>query len=144
MNTERTDAQILDGSPVVTKFNGKKYVWHQKPRREQRKIRTELLKIAGMLFSIDGMGDIDKAMCSLVSVNAILDFCEDNNPDMLSDIDEIETYIKTSGAHSFVELLQDVYMVLYQEWLDPWLSGDPETKKKNLTEVNTENLSSMK
>ena len=144
MNTERTDAEILAGSKVITKFNGKSYAWIQKPRREQRQIRTQIMDIAGMIFTIEGMGDVDKAMFSLKAVNAILEFCEDNNPDMLADIDEIETYIKTSGANSFVELLNDVYMVLYQEWLDPWLTGDTETKKKNLIETSMENQSSMK
>lgn len=144
MNTERTDAQILDGSKVITKFNGQSYVWIQKPRRQQRQIRTELMKIAGMLFTIEGMGDIDKGMCSLEAINAILEFCEDNHPGMLADIDKIEDYIKTSGSNSFVELLNDVYLVLYQEWLEPWLSGDTETKKKNLTEISMENQSSTK
>jgi len=144
MNTERTDADILNGSPVVTKFNGRKYVWVQKPRRQQRQIRTELLKIASLLFDVDNMGDVDKAICSLEVVNSILEFCEDNHPDMLADIDDIETYIKTSGANSFTELIKDVYIVLYKEWLEPWLSGDSETKKKKLAEASMQNQNSMK
>lgn len=144
MNTERTDADILNGSKVITKFNGKSYAWIQKPRREQRQIRTQLLRIAGLLFNIDEMGDVDKAMCSLEAINTILDFCEDNNREMSADMDDIETYIKTSGANSFVELLEDVYMVLYKEWLDPWLAGDDDTKKKNLIEAHMENPNSTK
>jgi hypothetical protein len=127
---KRSDAEIMDGSPITTTFNGIDYVWRQHPRREQRKIRERLLGIAGILYGVDAKSEMDQAACSLESVNAILEFCEDYNGDMLDDIDDIENYIQTSGAHSFVELVQNVYIVLYEAWLAPWIEGDPKKKTK--------------
>jgi hypothetical protein len=41
----KTDAEILDGSPIDITFNGKTYTWRPLSRRKQRRVRAELLSI---------------------------------------------------------------------------------------------------
>lgn len=126
----RTDQDILDGSPITVAFGGQEYTWHQKPRREQRKVRTALLSIAGSLSSIEGQTEMDQATGSLDVINAILEFCEDYNPDMCDDIERIEGHIKAKGMIAFAELIEAVYMPIYTAWLEPWIAGDDKAKKK--------------
>lgn len=131
---DKTDSEILDGSPVVVSFDGVEYTWRQKPRRQQRKVRNELANVAGIVF---GMGSTDKpseqVSLSVEVVNAILDFCEDNHPGMADDIEHIEHRIQRGGMESIGSLIQDVFIPIYQAWLEPWIAGDDseETEKKS-------------
>ncbi len=132
----RTDREILNGSPIEVTFNGRTYVWLQRSRREQAAIREQLGEILGYLAMVDGQL-VAQSIGTLVKVlNMILAFCEDNNADMADDINDIEDYIKGNGAERISELIQDVYMPLFKEWLQPWImpeQADTKKKKSNPT-----------
>ncbi len=139
----RTDREILNGSPIEVTFNGTTYVWLQRSRREQADMRDKLGEILCLISVVDGQGTVQAGMNALKAVNAILLFCEENNDEMNRDIDDIEDYIKAEGASAFSEIIQDVYMVLYKEWLEPWLVGSSsDTKKKK--PASTQNRKSTK
>ena len=140
MGQKRTDAEILDNTPLIIRFNEIDYEWVQRPRREQRKIRSRLLDIGVLIYGVEGKVATEQAVVSLEAVNAILEFCEDFNDDMLEDIDDIEAYIKSNGALGFGSLFSDVFQPIFEAWLEPWLIGDTKKKKK----TNTRRAKSMK
>lgn len=139
---ERSDRDILNGSPVIVEFNGVEYKWTQSPRREQARIREELGEVLCVLSVIDGEVTIGAGMAALKAVNAILAFCEDNHEGMRGDIDDIEDYIKANGLDAMAELITDVYTPLFNEWLKPWLEGSGKAKKKTRNTLNRKSTKS--
>jgi hypothetical protein len=140
MGQKRTDADILDNAPLVIRFNEIDYEWVQRPRREQRKIRSRLLDIGVLIYGVEGKVETEQAVVSLDAINAILEFCEDYNDDMLNDIDDIENHIKSDGAQGFASLFNDVFQPIFEAWLEPWLTGNTKKKKK----TNTRKVKSTK
>jgi hypothetical protein len=129
----KTDQEILDGSKVITEFNGSDYVWKPQARRKQRQIRSRLMDIAGQLFNAVSATETGKAQFSIDGVNQVLDFCEDYNEGMARDMDHIELYLKSNPSTGFSDLIDSVYMPLFNEWLKPWITEDEddnEPKKK--------------
>ena len=129
----KTDAHVLDGSPVTVSFAGREYVWRQKPRREQRKIRNRLADIAGLVVRVSQADTGGQLAHSVECVNEIIEFCEDNHPEMSDDMDSIESHIRKTGMIGVQELISGVYNPLFEAWLKPWLSGDddePAQKKR--------------
>lgn len=125
-----TDQHILSGSPIETVFNGKTYTWKQRPRAEQREIRSELSKVIGFLSGGENLTEADTVTFSLDAINAIIVFCENHNADMNDDMDDIEAHLMTSGAQSWAVLINDVFMPVYKAWLEPWLVGNESAGKK--------------
>ncbi len=130
--TKKTDSEILNGSSVLTEFNGTEYKWDTQPRKIQRQIRSRLMDIAMQIFDAMGVGDSGKARFSIDGVNSMLDFCEDYHVGMKRDMDRIESYLKSKGAEGFSDIIDGVYMPLFNDWLEPWITGedDSDTGKK--------------
>lgn len=126
MTEGKTDHEILDGSPVVTTFNGKRYVWRQQMRREQRNVRSRLMDIAVHVAPIMSAPDIAKAALSIDAVNMILNLAEDYCPEMLAKIDLIEDSIRRDGLAGTLGIIEGVYQPLVEAWLEPWLRPDGE------------------
>ena len=121
----KTDAEILDGSKVITEFNGCEYLWKPQARRKQRQIRSRLMDIAGQIFNVVSASETGKAQFSVDGVNQVLDFCEDYHEGMERDMDRIELYLKANTSTGFSELIEGVYMPLFNDWLKPWITdGD--------------------
>lgn len=132
MTEGRTDKEILDGSPVVTTLDGVRYVWRQRPRREQRKLRDDLLDITVNMAMINDKKtpDQDRVRFIVSTINDIVDLCDEYGPDDM-DGDEVESYVRDNGRDGFQSLINDVYMVLFDAWLKPWMDfGGEETEKK--------------
>jgi len=133
-DTQATEAQKLDGSPIETVFNGKTYVWRQRARREQRQVRADMAKVAALVAQFQDLDQYQRIPVAIETSNTILDFCEQHNTDFASDVDSIDAYLFKNGAQGTNELLSDVFMPLYHAWLEPWIEGhtSPEkrTKKK--------------
>jgi hypothetical protein len=121
MNEGRTDHEVLDGSPVVTNFNGVRYVWRQQMRREQRRVRSRLMEITARISLYMSGNDADKLTVSIDAVNMILDLAEDYCPEMATDIDNIEDSIRDEGLTAVAELITGVYQPLFDAWLKPWI-----------------------
>lgn len=132
---EKSDAHILDGSPVVVTFNDVEYTWRQFPRREQRKIREELFSIAAVIGNAatdQELSDMDRGVGMLKGVNLMITFCEDHHPEMNRDMDSIERHIIDNGIDGMRSFIQDVYKVLFDAWVNPWI---PDDEKKSETAV---------
>lgn len=123
----RSDADILNGSEITTEFNGCEYVWKPQARRKQRQIRSRLMDIAGQLFNAVSSTETGMAQFSIDGVNLVLDFCEDYHEGMSRDMDLIELYLKSNTSTGFTELIESVYMPLFNEWLKPWITDDDES-----------------
>jgi hypothetical protein len=122
----KTDHEVLDGSPVVTTFNGKRYVWRQQMRREQRQVRSRLVAITSAISTFQGGTDGQKIAMSIDAVNMILDLAEDYCPEMARDIDDIEQAVCKNGIAGVTSIITDVYQPLFEAWLAPWLRVDSE------------------
>ena len=91
------------------------------------------MDIAGQLFNAVSATETGKAQFSIDGVNQVLDFCEDYNEGMARDMDHIELYLKSNPSTGFSDLIDSVYMPLFNEWLKPWITEDEddnEPKKK--------------
>ena len=54
MNDEkRSEMAIINNDPIKTKFNGKTYLWYEKPRREQRAVRDGLVKVTAKISELN-------------------------------------------------------------------------------------------
>jgi hypothetical protein len=137
----KTEEEILNGSPFTVTLNGVSYEWKQKPRAQQRKIRSELSQLMPLMVGFDTAGDIEQASRSIDLVNAVLDFCERNNEAMESDGDSIEAYLREAGIDGMTSVINDVFMPIFKEWLEPYM-GVP--SKKGAGKKPRQNLKSTK
>ena len=136
----KTDEEILNGSPFTVTLNGVSYEWKQKSRAEQRRIRSELSQLMPLMVGFETGGDIEQASRSIDLVNAVLDFCERNNEGMEADGDAIEAYLRKSGVEGMTSVINDVFMPIFKEWLEPYMgvpSKKDAGKKKRLNSTST-------
>jgi hypothetical protein len=130
----KTDAEILDGSPIDITFNGKTYTWRPLNRRKQRRVRVDLIKIAGVAVDAQKGSDMVLASAAMEVTAMVQDFCEDYNPEMKSDSDDIDAYIQSNPEVGFGEVMSDIFQPLFDAWVLPWMSTDePDSKKKTST-----------
>ena len=119
----KSETDILNGSPIVVKFGGTTYTFTQRSRAEQRNVRTRLAEVVSLLATGESIDATQSILFSVKASNAILEFCEEHNQDFADNIDDIEDYLRESGVKGTRELTDDVFMVLYKEWLEPWFGG---------------------
>jgi hypothetical protein len=124
-----TSEHKLNGSPFTTTFNGTDYVWEQKARAEQRKIRQALSHIVALMSSINQASDAQQATLAIEFSNAMCEFCEAYHDKWFEDADEIEDYLRDAGARAVTELTNDVFMPIFNNWLEPWMSSPKKEKK---------------
>jgi hypothetical protein len=139
--SEKTDADILNGSPFTVEFNGKGYEWKQRPRAEQRKIRLELSNALPLMSALDqGSSEFEQAGPTMELAYWVMDFCEKYNSEMASDIIDIENYVDDSGAQGLAEVITEIYMPIFNNWLSPYLTGSVKAdtgKKKQAKSKST-------
>jgi len=123
----KTDAEILDGSPIDITFNGKTYTWRQLSRRKQRRARAALMEIAAIAGEAQGSGDMIKASAGMLVTSMVLEFCEDYHAGMSADMDEIDEYVENNPKDGFGSVMTDVYQPLFDAWLAPWLASTDDT-----------------
>jgi len=136
----KTDQEILSGSPFTVTLNGVSYEWKQKSRAEQRRIRSELSQLMPLMVGFEQGGDIEQASRSIDLVNAVLDFCERNHEGMEADGDAIEAYLRDSGVEGITSIINDVFMPIFKEWLEPYMSTPSKKgagKKKRQSSTST-------
>jgi len=137
----KTEEEILNGSPFTVTLNGVSYEWKQKSRAEQRRIRSELSQLMPLMVGFENSGDIEQASRSIDLVNAVLDFCERNHEGMDADGDAIEAYLREAGVEGMTSVINDVFMPIFKEWLEPYM-GAP--SKKDARKKPRQNLKSTK
>ena len=132
----KTDAEILDGSPIDITFNGTTYTWRPLNRRKQRRVRARLMGIMAIAADAQSSGEMVKASVGMEATAMVLEFCEDYHPVMAEDMDSIDDYIDSNPQEGFVSVMRDIFNPLFEAWLKPWLSMDDESgdsKKKTNT-----------
>jgi len=131
------DVDVLDGSPLTVSFANRDYIWRQRPRRQQRQIRTALADLVGNIYGINEGDQSQQLKLTVDSVNRILDFCEDWNSDMADDIEHIENELRKGGAESMALLMSDVLVPIYKEWLEPWIVSDDDEEQVEEKKTST-------
>lgn len=122
--SDKTDADILNGSPFTVEFNGKGYEWKQRPRAEQRKIRLELSNALPLMSALDdSKSELEQAGPVMELAYWTLKFCENHNAEIAKDIDEIDDYVDQKGAEGLSAVITDIFMPLFNNWLQPYLAG---------------------
>ena len=140
----KSDLEVLDGSPFVVTLDGVDYEWRQHPRNIQRRARAKLMHVAGSLARVSSATeDVERGALAFDAVTDICEFCEEYNPAMASDMDAIEAYILKRGVDSFEEIIANVFQPVFDEWLEPWISGGDDTGKKrkqSATSIKRQNI----
>ena len=140
----KTDAEILDGSPIDITFNGTTYTWRPLNRRKQRRVRAELMAILAVVSDAQGEGEMMQASEGMKATAMILEFCEDHHAGVAAEMESIDDYIDSNPKDGFMSVMTDIYQPIVDAWLKPWLTNLDDESGGGKKKTNTKSPRSTK